>query len=238
MPKPFAYTAWLSTLTHTMLYTMPIGKPSTNSVSIWLSKTIVPTLAVGIINKGRISISWCVAYYSAAAYSQMGDHQNAIKDSLKAAEVDPKYSKAYSRLGHAYFSVGKYKEAVTAYEKGLELEPDNQTMKSSLATARTKARDNEVAPSARGGPGAGGAGLPPGFPDLGGLGGGAGGVPDFASLMSNPAVMNMAQQMMQSGALDSLLSNPAMQQMAQRMMSTGERPNIQEMMRDPQIAEA
>lgn len=169
----------------------------------------------------------------------MGDHQNAIKDSLKAAEVDPKYSKAYSRLGHAYFSVGKYKEAVAAYEKGLELEPDNQTMKSSLATARTKARDNEVAPSARGGPGAGGAGLPPGFPDLSGLGGGgAGGAPDFATLMSNPAVMNMAQQMMQSGALDSLLSNPAMQQMAQRMMSTGERPNIQEMMRDPQIAEA
>ncbi|KAF9350912.1 hypothetical protein BGX34_000915 [Mortierella sp. NVP85] len=179
-------------------------------------------------------------YYAnrAAAYSQMGDHQNAIKDSLKAAEVDPKYSKAYSRLGHAYFSVGKYKEAVTAYEKGLELEPENQTMKSSLATARTKARDNEVAPSARG-PGAGGAGLPPGFPDLAGLGGGgAGGVPDFSALMSNPAVMNMAQQMMQSGALDSLLSNPAMQQMAQRMMSTGERPNIQEMMRDPQIAEA
>ncbi|KAF9947498.1 hypothetical protein BGZ65_008761, partial [Modicella reniformis] len=47
-------------------------------------------------------------YYAnrAAAYSQMSDHQNAIKDSLKAAEVDPAYSKAYSRLGHAYFSVG------------------------------------------------------------------------------------------------------------------------------------
>ncbi|KAF9389239.1 hypothetical protein BGX21_000153, partial [Mortierella sp. AD011] len=178
-------------------------------------------------------------YYAnrAAAYSQMGDHQNAIKDSLKAAEVDPNYSKAYSRLGHAYFSVGKYKEAVSAYEKGLALEPNNATMKSSLATARTKARDNEVAPSARSAPGAGAGGLPAGFPDLGALGGG-GGMPDLASLMSNPALMNMAQQMMQSGALNSLMSNPAMQQMAQRMMSGGERPNLEEMMRDPQIAEA
>ncbi|KAG9321327.1 hypothetical protein KVV02_006244 [Mortierella alpina] len=185
-------------------------------------------------------------YYAnrAAAYSQMGDHQNAITDSLKAAEVDPSYSKAYSRLGHAYFSVGKYKEAVTAYEKGLTLEPNNATMKSSLATARTKARDNEVAPSARGGAGAGpgagagAGGLPPGFPDLSALGGGAGGMPDLAGLMSNPALMNMAQQMMQSGALNSLMSNPAMQQMAQRMMAGGERPNIDEMMRDPEIAEA
>ncbi|KAG0046111.1 hypothetical protein BGZ83_008706 [Gryganskiella cystojenkinii] len=181
-------------------------------------------------------------YYAnrAAAYSQMGDHQNAIADSLKAAEVDPSYSKAYSRLGHAYFSVGKYNEAVTAYEKGLALEPNNATMKSSLATARTKARDNEVAPSARGGAGAGAGagGMPAGFPDLSALGGGAGGMPDLASLMNNPALMNMAQQMMQSGALNSLMSNPAMQQMAQRMMSTGERPNIDEMMRNPELAEA
>ncbi|KAG0239725.1 hypothetical protein BGW41_007525 [Actinomortierella wolfii] len=175
-------------------------------------------------------------YYAnrAAAYSQMGDHEHAISDSLKAAEVDPKYSKAYSRLGHAYFSVGKYKEAVEAYEKGLELEPNNATMKSSLATARSKARDNDVAPANRSSPSAGGAG---GFPDLAGLGG-AGGMPDLASLMNNPALMNMAQQMMQSGAFNQLLSNPAMQQMAQRMMQTGERPNIEEMMRDPTIAEA
>ena len=177
-------------------------------------------------------------YNSAAAYSQMGDHENAIADSLKAAEVDPSYSKAYSRLGHAYFSVGKYKEAVTAYEKGLALEPNNATMKSSLATARTKARDNEVAPSARAGAGAGAGGMPAGFPDLSALGGGAGGMPDLASLMNNPALMNMAQQMMQSGALNSLMSNPAMQQMAQRMMSTGERPNMEEMMRNPELAEA
>lgn len=175
--------------------------------------------------------------YSAAAYSQMGDHQNAIADSLKAAEVDPAYSKAYSRLGHAYFSVGKYKDAVSAYEKGLALEPNNATMKSSLATARNKARDNEVTPAARSAPSPGAGGMPAGFPDLSALGG-AGGMPDLAGLMNNPALMNMAQQMMQSGALNNLMSNPAMQQMAQRMMSGGGPPNMEEMMRDPEIAEA
>ncbi|KAF9578269.1 hypothetical protein BGW38_006024, partial [Lunasporangiospora selenospora] len=88
---------------------------------------------------------------------------------------------ANRRLGHAYFSVGKFKEAVSAYEKGLALEPNNTTMKSSLATARTKARDNEVAPAPRSGGSPLGAGLE-------GLGG-AGGMPDLAGMLNNPALM-------------------------------------------------
>lgn len=37
--------------------------------------------------------------HSAAAYSQQGDHQKAVDDAKKAAEIDPSYSKAYSRMG-------------------------------------------------------------------------------------------------------------------------------------------
>ncbi|KAH8913706.1 TPR-like protein, partial [Atractiella rhizophila] len=81
----------------------------------------------------------------AAAYSQMGDHTSAIADGTKAAEVDPKFSKAYSRLGHALFSSGKYSEAVKAYEKGLELDPNNAVMKNSLVTAKSKAAAEEDA---------------------------------------------------------------------------------------------
>jgi len=42
-------------------------------------------------------------YYSnrAAAYSSSGDHQKAVEDAEKAIEVDPKFVKAYSRLGYA-----------------------------------------------------------------------------------------------------------------------------------------
>lgn len=47
----------------------------------------------------------------------------------------------------------------------------------------------------------------------GGAGGGAGGMPDLASMMSNPAVMQMAQQMMANGGLDGLMGNPAVQNM-------------------------
>ena len=47
-----------------------------------------------------------------------------------------------------------------------------------------------------------------------GMGGGAGGgMPDMASMMNNPAVMQMAQQMMANGGLDGLMSNPAVQNM-------------------------
>lgn len=38
-------------------------------------------------------------FHSAAAYSQQGDYEKAVEDATKALEVDPKYSKGYSRLG-------------------------------------------------------------------------------------------------------------------------------------------
>lgn len=40
-------------------------------------------------------------YYSnrAAAYSSVEDHEGAISDAKKAAELDPSFVKAYSRLG-------------------------------------------------------------------------------------------------------------------------------------------
>jgi len=168
-------------------------------------------------------------YYAnrAAAYSQQGDHEKAVEDSWKAAEVDPNYSKAYSRAGHAYFSLGKYQEAVDAYEKGLSLDPQNATMKSSLATARVKLEEQTVDVS-QDAEGTGG-GLPGGLP--GGM--------DIASLLSNPAIMGMAQQMMQSGALDQIMSNPNMAQMAQNMMnnSGGGTPNVSEMLRNPEMME-
>ncbi|ORX44959.1 TPR-like protein [Hesseltinella vesiculosa] len=169
-------------------------------------------------------------FNSAAAYSQQGDHQKAVDDAKKAAEIDPSYSKAYSRMGHAYFCLEKYDEAVTAYEKGLELDPNNQTIKSSLATAKAKADRQSLSTTDRGDAGAGGAG---GFPGLGG------GMPDLGSLLNNPQLMNMAQQMMQSGALDQFMNNPEMARMAQQMMGGGGGgaggPNLSEMMNNPEL---
>jgi small glutamine-rich tetratricopeptide repeat-containing protein alpha len=48
---------------------------------------------------------------------------------------------------------------------------------------------------------------------MGGGGGGGGGMPDLASLMQNPMMMQMAQQLMANGGMESLMSNPAVTNM-------------------------
>jgi len=45
-------------------------------------------------------------------------------------------------------------------------------------------------------------------------GGGGGGMPDIASIMNNPQMMAMAQQMMANGGLANLMQNPAVANMA------------------------
>ncbi|KAI9310260.1 hypothetical protein BX666DRAFT_2009767 [Dichotomocladium elegans] len=157
-------------------------------------------------------------YYGnrAAAYSQQGDHQKALEDAKKAIELDPKYSKGYSRLGHAYFSLEKYDEAVEAYENGLKLDPENATVQRLLQTAKSKVGSVDRSVPSRSAPS-------------------AGGLPDLSSLMNNPALMNMAQQMMQSGALDQLMNNPNISEMAQRMMGGGGGGGLAEMMQNPEL---
>ncbi|BGP33501.1 Small glutamine-rich tetratricopeptide repeat-containing protein 2 [Rhodotorula toruloides] len=180
----------------------------------------------------------------AAAYSQVQDHKSAVSDAREALKIDPSFSKAYSRLGHALFSIGEYQEAVEAYEKGLELDPTNATMKSSLSTARARlpasSTPSEPAASAdsvssRSGAGAGagaglGAGGIPGFPGMGA------GMPDLASLMSNPALMGMAQQLMQNGGLERMMQNPMMQRMMESMGGGGGgMPDMSQLMNDPEM---
>lgn len=84
-------------------------------------------------------------------------------------------------------------------------------MKSSLSTARSRvpADEDDEESSAPVSRGAGGAG---GMPDLAsmmaGMGGGGGGMPDLSAMMQNPAIMQMAQNMMQGGGLEQLMNNP------------------------------
>ena len=88
-----------------------------------------------------------------------------------------------------------------------------------------------------GGPAPSGSGMPDLASLLGSLGGAGsgrgGGGPDLNALLSNPALMNMAQQMASSGALDGIMNNPRMREMAQQMMS-GER-NLRDVMNDPDV---
>jgi small glutamine-rich tetratricopeptide repeat-containing protein alpha len=85
-------------------------------------------------------------------------------------------------------------------------------------------------------------------------GAGAGGMPDLAGMMNNPAMMQMAQQMMANGGMERLMSNPAVANMVNyiesdrcviallilpfqmgRLNSGGDLPSMQELMADPAL---
>jgi small glutamine-rich tetratricopeptide repeat-containing protein alpha len=90
---------------------------------------------------------------------------------------------------------------------------------------------------------------------LGGMGQGAGGMPDISSMMNNPAIMQMAQNMMANGGLERLMQNPALAGMVRlvglqpdwwltwraqqmdRVQSGGGMPSMQELMGDPTLRE-
>lgn len=201
----------------------------------------------------------------AAAYSASGDHASAVRDAELAVAADPKYTKAWSRLGLARFAMGDAKGSVDAYQQGIDFEGNggSDAMRKGLDTAKKElARmeseeanlpEDEVddAPgNTRGG----------GMPDLGGLasmlggGGGAGGAGggfDFASIMNNPMFASMAQNIMRNPeALSGLMSNPTIQNMMNSRGQGGaggaggagggggmpDMSQIQQMMQDPNIA--
>ena len=195
----------------------------------------------------------------AAAYSASGDHASAVKDAELAVAADPKYTKAWSRLGLARFAMGDARGSVDAYQQGIDFEGNggSEAMKKGLETAkkelaRMEAEEENIpeddvddAPGDSRGVGAGG------MPDLGGLasllggggggrGGGGGGF-DFASIMNNPMFAGMAQNLMRNpDALSGLMNNPTIQNMMnQRREGGGGMPDmsqIQQMMQDPAIA--
>lgn len=202
----------------------------------------------------------------AAAYSASGDHIAAAADAEIAVAADPKYTKAWSRLGLAKFALGDAKGSAEAYQKGIEYEANggSEAMKKGLETAKKRVAEMEeegedmpeddVDDAAGNTRGMGGGG---GMPDLsslagmfgggaGGGGGGGGGMPDLGSLMNNPMFASMARNLMQNPeALQGLMNNPRLQQMMQGMQGGGEAgrggggggmPDLSSMMNDPNIA--
>lgn len=200
--------------------------------------------------------STSVVYLSnrAAAYSSASQHEKAVADAEKAIELDPNFSKAYSRLGLAKYALGDATAAMNAYKNGLDVEGDKKSdaMRKGYETAKRRVEEelessipkSDVATSDEGtrstdgaaGAGAGAGGMPD-FSSM--FGGGAGGMPSFSDLMNNPQIMQAAQQMMQNpGALQGLMNNPQVRQMAQNMGLGGEGgngPDLSELMNNPML---
>jgi tetratricopeptide (TPR) repeat protein len=71
----------------------------------------------------------------AAAHTQLGQYDLAIKDCEQSIRLDPHYARAYSRLGLAYFEKGEYQTAIDrGFSKGGQSEPP----KLSFACARPR----------------------------------------------------------------------------------------------------
>ncbi|XP_073288196.1 uncharacterized protein [Primulina huaijiensis] len=74
----------------------------------------------------------------AAAYTQIYRYAEAVQDCLKSIEINPNYSKAYGRLGFAYYAQGKYKDAIgKGFRKALQLDPTNNAVKENIRNSAT-----------------------------------------------------------------------------------------------------
>ena len=65
----------------------------------------------------------------------MANFEKALEDADKCIEIKPDFSKGYQRKGLALLKQNKCDDAITSFNKGLELDPNSQPIKDSLAEA-------------------------------------------------------------------------------------------------------
>lgn len=178
----------------------------------------------------------------AAAYSGASRHEEAKNDAEMAVAADPKFAKAWSRLGLAKFALGDARGSMEAYRKGIEAEGSggSDAMRKGFETAKRRFEEEggslddiepeEGAPTSNRAGGTPGGGMG-GLPDLsalagmfggGGAGGGGGGMPNLSEMMNNPMMRSMAQNLMSNpDMLNNLMSNPRIRQMAEQFGGLG-----------------
>ncbi len=81
-----------------------------------------------------------------AAYARLNKFSEALSDAEKTVKVKPDRSKGYCRLGAAHLGLGRFDDAVIAYKKGLECDPDDEALKSGLADAEYAASRSRAEP--------------------------------------------------------------------------------------------
>jgi len=161
-----------------------------------LMKSNLPDRAVQKYNEA-IKLNRDPVYFCnrAAAYCKLEQYDLAIQDCRTALALDAGYSKAYGRMGLALSFQNRYEQAVEAYKKALELEPENDSYKKNLKIAEDKVREQEQAARQQsfGGQNA----MPNPF----------GGGFDLGAMLNNPAMMNMATQLMSDPAIQNMMTS-------------------------------
>ncbi|XP_045624449.1 stress-induced-phosphoprotein 1 isoform X2 [Procambarus clarkii] len=73
-----------------------------------------------------------------AAYAKLKKYKEALDDADKVLLYKPDWPKGYSRKAAALVYLNKLTEALSTYQKGLQLDPNNQQLKDGLADCREK----------------------------------------------------------------------------------------------------
>uniref|UniRef100_A0A182K5Q7 SGTA homodimerisation domain-containing protein n=1 Tax=Anopheles christyi TaxID=43041 RepID=A0A182K5Q7_9DIPT len=158
----------------------------------------------------------------AAAYSRLGDYVRAADDCRMALRHDPNYSKAWGRLGLAYSKMNEHKQAVTAYQNAIRLEPDNQDYKNNLGVSQQFLEERSRNPGGVAGAASGAGGNP-----LGNI--------DFASVINNPDMVQMATRMMSDPAIHNILVQLGGMNNMDAMLETGRRLAMQMSSENPEL---
>lgn len=115
----------------------------------------------------------------AAAHFKLGDNEAAVADCTAALALQPDYSKAHGRLGLALAALDRPREARAAFARAAQLEPDNQSYRDNMRLADERLAQRGQRPAA---------------------------ALDLAGLLHNPALLNMATEMLADPNMQNLIS--------------------------------
>ncbi|KAL7715100.1 Small glutamine-rich tetratricopeptide repeat-containing protein [Entamoeba marina] len=175
-------------------------------------------------------------YYSnrAACYSYLENYELARRDGEKCTTLCPTFAKGFGRLAVAYQHLNRLDEAKVAIDKGLELDPQNQTLLTTKMDILDEISEKDASKLKKPEQS-----QPPPQPqqqpqpqpqqqqqsqqqNAGQQQGGFANI--LGNLMNNPAIAQMAQGMMNNPAMmnmaQNMMNNPAMMNMAQNMMGS------------------
>jgi Tfp pilus assembly protein PilF len=92
-------------------------------VALALSIAATPSLRADVRDDAKKQVEFGISV------AQRGLWREAIYRWERAAQIDPSYAAAYNNLAVAYEHEGNFEKARQAYEKAIELEPNNALIK-------------------------------------------------------------------------------------------------------------
>jgi Flp pilus assembly protein TadD len=93
----------------------------------WLIATLILAFAAPMLADRRGDAKSQVEFGILVA--KKGLWREALSRWQKAVELDPQYAQAWNDLAIGYEQLGQLTQARTAYDKAMELQPDNQLIK-------------------------------------------------------------------------------------------------------------